>query len=138
MTQISPRSLFFLGLAIIVAKGYASNAPVAATYPSGRSTRLPPPGRLVALVVVFTIANFLPERIGVPLDLMILAAMALAPGGIVLPSFEGFNPSAGTSTYPAQGQTASGTAGLPGIPGMANTAVPPNMHRNAAGWWVPN
>lgn len=42
------------------------------------------------------------------------------------------------SQYPSQNATASGPAGLPGIPGMANTAIPPNMHRNAAGWWVPN
>lgn len=98
MSQLSPKTLFFLGLAIIVAKGYASNAPAAPTYPSGRSTRLPPPGRLVALVVVFTIAGLLPENIGVPLDVLILAALALAPGGIVLPSFEGFAPSTGTTS----------------------------------------
>lgn len=94
MSQLSGKTLFFIGLAIIVAKGYASNAPPAPLYPSGRATRLPPPGRLVALVVVFTIAGFLPDDIGVPLDVLILVALALAPGGIVLPSFEGFNPNA--------------------------------------------
>lgn len=124
MSQLSPKTLFFLGLAIIVAKGYASNAPTAPTYPSGRSTRLPPPGRLVALVVVFTIASLLPEDIGVPLDVLILVALALAPGGIVLPSFEGFNPNAGASTSPG-GLPAASQAQINAIP------VTPNLPSGA-------
>lgn len=123
MSNLSPKTLFFLGLAVIIAKGYASNAPPAPTYPSGRSTRLPPPGRLVALVVVFTIAGLLPESIGVPLDVLILAALALAPGGIVLPSFEGFAPSSG----------AVGQGGLPPATQAQMNAIPvtPNLPSGA-------
>ena len=120
---MNPKTLFFVGLAIIVAKGYASNAPAAPAYPSGRSTRLPPPGRLVALVIVFGIASLLPDDIEVPLDLLILAAIALAPGGIVLPSFEGFNP-AGAAASPG---------GLPPASQAQMNAIPvtPNLPSGA-------
>lgn len=123
MSQLSPKTLFFLGLAIIIAKGYASNAPAPPTYPSGRATRLPPPGRLVALVVVFGIASLLPDDIGVPLDILILVAIALAPGGIVLPSFEGFNPGSG----------AVGQGGLPPASQAQMNAIPvtPNLPSGA-------
>lgn len=97
---MTPKNLFFLGLAIIIAKAYASNAPAAPTYPNGKATRMPPPGRLVALVVVFSVAGFLPDRIGVPLDLLILAAIILAPGGIVLPVFEGTAGTGGARVQP--------------------------------------
>ena len=130
---MNPRTLFFLGLALIVAKGYATDAPPAPTYPNGKSTKLPPPGRLVALLVVFSAASFFPDRIGVPLDLLILAAIVLAPGGIVLPVFEpGFGASGAVGTG---GKPSSTVAGI--LQQAPNTIVAPRTGPGPAGLLAP-
>lgn len=100
------RLIFLLALAAIASRSFATKT-------------LPPPSQFAGATVAFAITGLLPEPIGFPFALLILAAIVVG-GPLYLPSF-------GTSTTsaPATGPTVSTVTGKVVVPGQQPPINPP-------------